>query len=372
MNKNINALFQLAAKYFYQKSREEGYSLDDLAEKIGITSTYLSAVINGSRIGSLDLQNRIALVFYGPYDKFMAVGRRIQEGKEPLENGAGEKKDSVEKVLAQLTHLVMDHKRIAEELKAADLKFKDISITSGDIIFELNADFRVTFLSGKIMEIVGVPEKDLLGKNIFKFFSESEWKRLVPLIDDAVHNNTIIDTVIEVDKNGRSFYRHCIAKPVFEGKNKEFSGFRGTYRDITSTKRLEQNLLDEVSLFQAAIDSVAESAILITDKYNRVVRWNEAYQKMMDFPRTMIEKEKISHNFAFLMPQLKNPEGFRKGIVEVFSSREETVHYFEMKDGKTIKRRAVPVYREGIFAGRVTFFSDVTEEIKKRNRAPVN
>jgi PAS domain S-box-containing protein len=372
MNKNINALFQTAAKFFYHKLREEGFSLDDLAEKTGITSTYLSAVINGSRIGSLDLQNRIAEMFYGPYDKFIGVGRRIAEGKEPLEDEPGGQNNGVEKVLAQLTHLVMDHKRIAEELKAADLKFKDISITSGDIIFELDKDFRVTFVSGKIMEIVGVSEKELRGKNIFKFYSDDEWKRLVPLIDDAIRNKSIIDTHIMVNKNGKTYYRHCIAKPVFEGRNKDFSGFRGTYRDITSNKRMEQNLLDEISLFQATIDSNVESAILITDKHNKVVRCNKAYQKMMGFPREIVEKEKISHNFSFLKQQLKNPEGFRKEIIEVFSSREKTVHYFEMKNGKTIKRKAIPVYRDGIFAGRITFFSDVTEKIEKRNRAIVS
>lgn len=369
MSKNIHTLFQLAAKFFYKKYRGEGGVLDTLAEEIGITPTYLSAVINGSRVCSLDLQNRIAKTFYGPYDQFVAVGRRIADGKDPLENDPYGQKDSVEKIIAQLTHLVMDHKRMAEKLKASEIKFRDISLTSGDVIFELDENFKVTFVSGRVMQIVGFSEHDLLGKSIFKFFSEDEWKNIVPIIDTAIKTRTIVDTVLTVQKNGKTFYRHCIAKPVFDARNNSFLGFRGTYRDITRRKHLEHNLQDEVSLFQTAIDSVTDCAIVITDKNNKVVRWNEAYQVMMGFPREIIEKQKISHNFAFLKNKLKNPEDYRKGILEVFSSEQETVHSFEMKNGKTIQRKATPVYRDGIFAGRVTYFSEIADgKVNKKNK----
>ena len=372
MSNSIHTLFQLASKFFYHKYRKKGGVLDDLAEEIGITPTYLSAVINGSRVCSLDLQNRISKTFYGPYDQFIAVGRRIADGKEPLEIEQEGKEDSVEKIIAQLTHLVMDHKRITAKLKTSERKFKDISLTSGDLIFELDENFKVTFVTGRVKEIVGVSEQELLGKSIFKFYNEDEWKRLVPLIDQSIQNRTIVDTVIAVNKNGKTFYRHCIAKPIFATRNNNFAGFRGTYRDITNRKQLEQNLLDEMSLFQAAIDSSQEYAIVITDKKNKVVRWNKAYQELMNFPREIIENQKISHNFAFLKKQLKNPDDYRKGIIEVFSSNQETIHYFEMSDGKTIKRRAVPIYRDGIFAGRVTFLSDVSGRSKKRSNARVS
>lgn len=362
MSNNIHELFQIAAKFFYKRFRKEGKALDDLADEIGITPTYLSAVINGSRVCSLDLQNRIAKTFYGPYDKFIAVGRRIVDGRDPLDGDGLDKKDDVEKVIAHLTHLVMDHKRVTEQLRTSEVKFKDISLTSGDLIFELDENFRVTFVSGKVMELVGVSQQELLGKSIFKFFSEEEWKRLVPLIDNAVQTREIVDTVVTVERNGKVYYRHCIAKPVFDGKNNSFSGFRGTYRDITRRKHLENNLQNEMSLFQTAIDCVGDCAIIITDKDNKVVRWNKAYQELMGFPSEIIEKQKIFHDITFLKKKLKNPEKFRKEIQEALSSTEDTAHFFTLKNGKTIHRRAVPVYREGVFAGRVTYLSEVRNQ----------
>lgn len=367
MSNNLHELFQIAAKFFYKKYRREGGVLDDLAGKIGITPTYLSAVINGSRICSLDLQNKIAKTFYGPYDKFIAVGRRLAKGEEPLKNKTNTQ-DSVESTITHLTHLVMSREHINRKLLASEQKFKDISLTSGDMIFELDENLNITFLSGKVIDTVGHHEEELLGKNVSQLYNKKEWEKLAPLIEHAITHRNIIDTVITINKPGKTFYHHCIATPTYEN-NRNFSGFRGTYRDITNRKLLELRLLDEVTLFQAAIDSVKEYAIVITDKNNKVVRWNKAYQDMMSFPQEIIEKERISHNFAFLMKQLKNPDDFRKELIEVFSSQQKTVHYFEMKDGKTIKRVAAPIYRDGIFAGRVTFFYDVTE--KKENDSKI-
>ena len=361
MSNNIHKLFQLAAKFFYHRYRDEGGTLEGLAEQIEITPTYLSAVINGSRICSLDLQNRIAKTFYGPYDKFVAVGRRIADGQDPLAEDPHAKMDPVEKIIAQLTHLVIDHKRMAEKLKTSESKFRDISLTSGDLIFELDENFRIIFVSGKVKNIVGLSEYELIGKKIDSLIGEAEWDKQLPLVEDAIRSRSIFDTVLTINKNGKTFYRHCIAKPVFDLK-KGFTGFRGTYRDITNRMKLENSHQDEMTLFQSALDLVTENAIVITDNKNRVVRWNTAYQELMGFPREIIEKQKISHNFAFLKKKLMNPEEYRKGMIEVFSSRREMIHYFEMKDGTIIKRRAAPVYRDGVFSGRVTFLSQVSDK----------
>jgi PAS domain S-box-containing protein len=368
MSHSINSLFQLAAKFFYQQYREEGHTLDDLAERIGITSTYLSAVINGSRIGSLDLQNHIAQIFYGPYDKFIGVGRRIAEGRDPLADEVVIQ-DSVEKVLAQLTHLVMDHKREAEELKLSDRSFRELSISGGDIIFELDENLRIISLDGRFSEIIGLQEKDVLGRNIFKFYSEDEWKRMVPLIEHSVDNRETINTVLQVVRDEKTFYRHCIAKPVFAARNSSFSGFTGIYRDITAMRLREENLLDELCLLHEAISANHECAILLTDRDNRVVRWNKAFQELMGCPGQVVEKKNASHTFAFLTKQMKNPEDYWKRFSEFISSQEEMFHYFHMKNGKTIQGKATPVFREGIFTGRITCFTDVTEKAKTGTQA---
>ena len=109
MHTEMHELFLLAARYFYKNYKRQGGSQGELAKKLGITNSYLSSVMSGTRKASLELQDQIANTLFGPYDKFLALGRRIKDGHEPLEEKKASSADPVESLLAQLTHYVIDH-----------------------------------------------------------------------------------------------------------------------------------------------------------------------------------------------------------------------------------------------------------------------
>lgn len=83
MGSDLQNIFSLAAKYYYKKYKKEGGSQAEVAKTLGITQSYVSAVINGSKTASLELQNQIANILYGPFEEFLTIGRRIQKGLEP-------------------------------------------------------------------------------------------------------------------------------------------------------------------------------------------------------------------------------------------------------------------------------------------------
>ena len=155
MQNELHELFLLAASFFYKGYKKSGGSQQKLAEKLSITNSYLSSVMSGARKASLELQNQIANTLYGPYDKFLLVGRRIKEGLDPIKEEKEESADPVEKLLAQLTHYVMDHQRIEKELQVSQEKYRDISLTSGDMIFEMDENFKFIYLSGRCRKLRG-------------------------------------------------------------------------------------------------------------------------------------------------------------------------------------------------------------------------
>jgi transcriptional regulator with XRE-family HTH domain len=116
MSENLHELFQTAAKFFFQKYKENGGNLGKLAQQIGTSHTYISAVINGSRTASLEMQNEIAKSLYGPYDKFIAAGRRIISGHKPDIINTDAPRDDIETLIAHLTHYVMRQKEIEKQL----------------------------------------------------------------------------------------------------------------------------------------------------------------------------------------------------------------------------------------------------------------
>ena len=74
MHSEQHELFLLATRYFDKKYKQSGGSQGKLADKLGITNSYLSSVISGARQASLELQNQIAKTLYGPYDKYLTIG----------------------------------------------------------------------------------------------------------------------------------------------------------------------------------------------------------------------------------------------------------------------------------------------------------
>ena len=96
MGSDLQDIFRLASKYFYKKYKKQGGSQAQIAKQLGITQSYVSAVMGGSKTASLELQSQIANILYGPFEEFLAVGRRIQNGLEAESQVKPELDESVE------------------------------------------------------------------------------------------------------------------------------------------------------------------------------------------------------------------------------------------------------------------------------------
>ncbi len=358
MPNELHELFQLAARFFYKAYKQGGGSQGKLAAQLGITNSYLSSVMGGARKASLELQIQIANRLYGPYDKFLIAGRKIKEGRDPLEKEKGKPLDPVEKLLAQLTHYVLDHQRIEQELQVSQEKYRDISLTSGDMIFEVDQDFNIIYVSGKVLETVGRNSADLLGRNIYDFLDERESLRLMDLIRVSIKKQNIIDTVLTITTDTEKKYRHLIAKPVFNS-NGEFRGARGTYRDITKRKNLEKDLGQQNWLLQVALDSVDNCGIVISDAQNTVLKWNMEYKRLLNHSQEILKSRDALQYIAETKEKTANPEQFERHIKEAARSRSAITHTFELLDGRTIERKVIPLFKDDVLVGRIAHLKNI-------------
>lgn len=363
MHDDMHELFQLATRFFYKKYKHAGNSQGELAIKLGITNSYLSSIISGSRRASLDLQSQIAQMLYGPYDKFLQIGRRIKEGKEPLLENEEKQLDPVEKLLAQLTHYVIGHQRIEKELKLSEDKFRDISLTSGDMIFETDHNFRIIFLAGRVEEVTGRTPEEILGKKYSDFVDGNENERLQQLVAEAIQNRSILNTVLTIHNDENAFYRHLIAKPVFNSQG-EFTGCRGTYRDITKRKNLEQELSQQNWLLQVALDSVEHCGIVISDAKNRVLKWNIEYKRMFNHSDKVLKTRETLKYIEETRSGVADIKQFDRDLKQALKSTKEIKHTFRLLDGRTIQRKMVPLYNNGILVGRIAHLKDVAPAAK--------
>jgi PAS domain S-box-containing protein len=246
MDSDIHNIFQLAAKHFYKKYKKKGGSQAQIAKQLKITQSYISSVINGSKTASLELQDQIASILYGPYEEFLAAGRRIKNNLNPEPRNKLEHVDeSVEKLIARLTHYVMDHQRIEKELEGIKDLYEDIvqNLQSGVLVTD--PDDTIFFANPSMFAIAGIPSERLVGINIpvvqdkfpgmeFSEFSEKyieAQKSLKPLFYENIQVVTPV---------GHKAYLSGWLIPKVS--DEQFNGMTCTIRDTTRSQELSMLL----------------------------------------------------------------------------------------------------------------------------------
>ena len=165
MKNELHELFQLAAKFFIKRYKKEGGAQSILADELGITQSYLSSVVNRSRSASLELYSLIAEKLYGPLDKFLAVGRRIKEGRDPLVEKEKTPEEPVESLIARLTYYVVDHQRIENEISELKQFYEMIVENQTAGIVVTDKDHKIIFLNNYLKSSLPIVSgKELMGK----------------------------------------------------------------------------------------------------------------------------------------------------------------------------------------------------------------
>jgi len=241
MGTDLQEIFNLASKHFYKKYKKNGGSQAEIAKKLGINQSYVSAVMGGSKTASLELQNQIANILYGPFEEFLAIGRRIQNNLDPEVKEKPEPDESVEKLIARLTHYVMDHQRMEKDLVGTKNFYEEIvqNLQSGVLVTDKND--KIFFANQFMFNIAGIPQERLIGINILSAQDEFPSMESAELSDKFMKAKKSLkplfyENVKVVTPSERKVYLSgwMIPKPS-KGK---YNGMTCTIRDTTSSQEL--------------------------------------------------------------------------------------------------------------------------------------
>ena len=360
MNEDLHEIFKLATQHFFKKYRENGGTQAKLAKKLEVTQPYISSVLTGNKNASLDLQSQVASILYrGPYEEYLAIGRRIKNGLDPEIHIQQETNNSVESLIARLSHYVVDHQRIENELIKSHEKLQDIILTGNDMVFEMDANLKFTFLAGKIEGATDRSKEELLGQNPLEYLGEGERSRIQALLDKSIQDQSIMNTIVSLTVNHEKKYRKLIAKPIYDEKG-EFAGFRGTYRDITEEVQTKEKLEYKSWLLTAAMESTEWVGLVILDKDNKIIKYNSVYKRMFGIPDKLLQENNPLENINWIKSKMRKPDYFMKKSSMVFQKAEKFTHEFDLVDGRRIRRVVLPLFQEGELAGRHIIIYDIT------------
>ena len=154
------------------------------------------------------------------------------------------------------------------ELEISEGRFRDIAMSSGDWIWEVDANGFYTFCSEKVEELLGYTPNEMIGKTPFDFMPEDEVEKVREKFLQLINERRAFKNLENrnLTKAGKCIWILTNGVPVMDNQG-NLIGYRGTDTDVTERVQME-NRIRKMNEVQAALHNpgtLNEKLKLITD-----------------------------------------------------------------------------------------------------------
>jgi two-component system NtrC family sensor kinase len=291
----------------------------------------------------------------------------LQKAHDKLEHRVEERTTELRMLNEKLWTEIVERKRVEEELREAELRYRTVSDFTYDWEYWETPDGKLRYVSPSCERITGFTPKDFIDnpKLIFEIIIPEDHNILEKHRHDAsnlLSPQSIMFRIMR--KDGKMRWMEHVCQPVTDNQG-AFLGVRASNRDITIRKQAEENLRNTLSLLSATLESTADG-IIVVDREGKITSFNQKFLQMWHIPESVIASKDDRKVIDFVLGQLKDPETFLTKVLELYASDEtESFDMVEFKDERIFERFSQPQKLGNTVVGRVWSFRDIT----KRKRA---
>ncbi|NKD77592.1 response regulator [Haematospirillum sp. H1815] len=171
--------------------------------------------------------------------------RRLAEENLRKSNDALELR--VEERTSHLNQEIMERRSVEEALRQSEERFKDLTEVSSDWFWETGLDGRISLVSDRFFSVSGLARERIVGRRLSELVENgtiSDVSQGAESIEEMMEQRApLIRYDMSMQGIEERLYFLINAKPVYDF-NGDFTGYRGTGRDITQS-RLFETRLDE-------------------------------------------------------------------------------------------------------------------------------
>lgn len=181
------------------------------------------------------------------------------------------------------------HQMEVKLLKSRE-KYKSLVENINDVIFRLDADNTISYVSPVIEKMLSYKRNEIIGEPFSKFIYSSDVPKLLDSFEDLKNGKIYPSEYRLIDKDGSLIYVRSSSQPVVsDGK---FSGLRGVMTDITKRKVAEVALNSSLKKLKRIINGASE-IIVSVDKDGKINAWNDAVASKTGFSENEIRGKSI-------------------------------------------------------------------------------
>jgi PAS domain S-box-containing protein len=252
-------------------------------------------------------------------------------------------------------------------LRESEEQLRDLFENATDLIQSIGADGRFLYVNRAWRATLGYSEVEIANMTVFDIIHPNSSQESIDILYQAITKKTVNENTVYPDSIQAIFITKSNEQILLEGSiSCKFSegslvAIRAILRDITARKVAEDALAKSISLLQATFDSTADG-ILATDRSGKIVTFNREFVEMWGLPNEVMALRDDATTIAFIMNQLKDPQGFQERIESLYEQPEaESYDLLEFQDGRCFERYSEPQRLGDKIIGRVWSYHDITE-----------
>ncbi|MDD5132005.1 MAG: PAS domain S-box protein [bacterium] len=264
-----------------------------------------------------------------------------------------------EKLIMGFAHDITERKKMENELRESEERFRNFALLSPVGIFLTDANGHYQYVNKRWCEISGLSPLEASGEGWLKGLAPDDRERIRAAWNQFIQTDgKWIAEFRFRDQSAKVTWVHSIVTPLHDEQGK-VTGFLGTNADITESKIADEKSRKAQDELQTIFDS-SPAMIFYKDKNNIMVRVNKAYAEALELTPDKINGRPTAEFFPV------NAEKYWHDDLQVINTGIPMLNIIEPMETKyglrTVRTDKIP-YRDekGNVIGVIGFVLDITE-----------
>jgi PAS domain S-box-containing protein len=287
--------------------------------------------------------------------------------RQHLEQLVDERSQELVSANEQLKKEISNYKKIRNELKASEIKYRELVQNANSIILKMDLEGNIEYFNEFAQAFFGWTENEVFGRSIYDTIvplQHTTGKPVRELLDELKLNPAGFTRFENenIKKTGERVWISWACKYIHDTKGTP-KCILSIGHDVTDLKEAEANLKFQNVLFSTQNETTIDG-ILIVDETNTIISYNQRFIELWGIPKELVEKKDDAIVLDYISNLLADPLQFRKKVDDIYKDHQRIVRdEILLKDGRCFDRYSAPmVGPEKTYYGRIWYFRDKTEQ----------
>jgi len=258
---------------------------------------------------------------------------------------------------------ISERKLMEEALRNSEERYRSLVENASEIIFSLDAEGRITYISPSVETSLGYKPAELIGHHFKELILQEDFTSLAEGFGRTLRGEKHRDEVRVLARSGDMRIIRISVKAV--SQHGKMVGLTGVATDITERKLAEEALQRSEEKLRVMFDSMMDG-IVVSDKNLAIVDVNRAAVEIMDVK----DKEELLGRNAMEVIRIKDQAAVLANLEKMFREErpQEKVEYgVVLPSGKELEIEvSTAVMKDS--AGDITGFVNAVRDISERKQ----